>query len=108
MNRAVRVLAIALGALAIAWLLTRLPADVFAATQATLFVAASVLLLLVAAAVILRPARKLERALFALPLAADGPLLGLPRESEMRTVFRPLLVAGVCAGVAALAGLARG
>lgn len=108
MNPAARVAALVVGGLLIAWLLTRLPADVFATTEAFLFLAASAILLLVAAALFVRPARALERALFGLPLQEGGPLFGLPPEREMRTVFRPLVVAAVCAGVAVLARLVRG
>jgi hypothetical protein len=106
MSRA-RWIAVALGSAVIAFLLTRVPMDVFAAAQATLFLAAALVLLLVAAAMLLRPARRIERALFALPLRDDGPLLGLPREPEVRVVLRPLVVAAICFGVAAVAGLLR-
>ncbi|GEM_PF-6703884 len=105
--RPARVVAVAAGAAAIAWLLTRLPRDVFAATQGFLLVAASLALLLVAAALLLRPARALERSLFGLPLRAEGPFFGLPPEREMRVVLRPLVVAGLCFAIAALAGLLR-
>jgi hypothetical protein len=107
MSPAARWIAVAVGALAIAWLLTRLPADVLAATKAALYVAASAILLLVAAAVVLRPARALERALFGLPLRADGPFFGVVPEREMRAALRPLVVAGICFGVAVVAGLIR-
>lgn len=101
------VVALALGSAAIAWLLSRLPPAVFAATEAALYVAASAVLLLVAAAMLLRPARALERAVFGLAMDVEGPLVGPPRERDLRAVLRPLVVAGVCLAVAVVAGLLR-
>lgn len=99
-------LALCLGAVAIALLLTRLPDDLRAATRAFLLVAASAILLLVAAALFLLPARRLLAGLFTLPLRLEGARpFGLPREEELPVVLRPLVVAGVCLGVALLASL---
>ncbi|MEA3199921.1 MAG: hypothetical protein QOE90_1349 [Thermoplasmata archaeon] len=102
-----RLVALALGAALIVLLMRLLPADVFAATETTLLVVASAVLLLVALSVVLRPARGLAQRLFALPLRVEGPLVGLPRQSEMPVVLRPLLVAGVCFVVAAAAAFLR-
>lgn len=95
-----RVLALVLGTVLIVALVARLPDDVFRATQAFLLVVAAIVLLLVAAAMLVRPARALEKAVFALPLRVDGPLLGLPREADVPVVLRPLLVALVAFFVA--------
>jgi hypothetical protein len=64
-------------------------------------------LLLVAAALLLRPARRLLAATFGLPLSSRGRLVSLPPERELRSALSPLVVAGACLGVALLAGMMR-
>ena len=100
-----RLLLVALvGTPAVAFLLGRLPADVFASARAFLLVAASALLLLAAGALFLLPARRVLAAVFALPLTLEGRAVGLPPEDETRTVLvQPLAAAGLCLGVVALA-----
>ena len=103
-----RLLALALGAPLVAWLLTLLPRPVFDSTRAFLLVAASAILLLTSAGLFFLPARRLLARLFALPLAPTGPTFGLPRDDEVRTALSPLVTAGVLLAVALAAGLLRG
>lgn len=95
------------GFVALLWLVSRLPDAVFGTTQTFLLVAAALILLLVAGAMFLLPARRLLASVFVLPLRREGPVFGMPPEDELRTVFRPLVAAGVCLAVAMLAGLLR-
>lgn len=100
----IQTVGLVVGSVLLAALLSRLPTDVRASTRAFLLVAASAVLLLVAGALFLLPARRLLARLFALPLRFDGArALGLPPEEELPLVLRPLVVAGVCLGVALLA-----
>ena len=104
-----RALGLVLGSVLIVVLLRLLPADVFAVTQGALFLAAAAILVLVSAALFLAPARRLLSSLFVLGLrVADRPLFAPVPEPQMRRTLAPLLVAAVCAAVAAVAGLARG
>lgn len=107
MSRARLLVGLLLGAPVVALLLSLLPADVFASTRAFLLVVASAVLLLVAAALFLLPARRALAAAFGLPLALDGPALGLPPETELRTVLSPLVVAATCLGVVLVAQMMR-
>lgn len=101
------ILALLAGTLLIVLLVSRLPADVWRATQAILLVAASLALLLVAAAFVLRPARALLKAIFGSPIRVEGPLFGFPREEDAPHVARPLVVALVCFVVALAPTLLR-
>lgn len=89
-------------------LVARVPDDVFRVTQALLLVAAALILLFVALGVFLVPVRAALARAFALPLTAPpGGLVALPPEEEMKTTFRPLLVAGACLAVALVGQLLR-
>lgn len=100
-----RVALLVLGSLVIALLVSLLPAAVAESARAFLLLAASAVLLLVALALFLLPARRLLASVFGLPLRTEGRAFGMVRDDEMRTTLSPLVVAGVCLGVALLSRL---
>lgn len=89
-------------------ILARVPEEVFRLTQALLLVAAAAVLLFVALALFLVPVRNALARTFALPLTTPPEgFVALPPESEMKTTFQPLVVAGACLAVALAGELLR-
>lgn len=86
-------------------LVSRLPAETFAATQTFLLVAGALLLLAVALAVALRPVRLALFRAFGVRHNEEGPAAAGPE--EMRALVRPVLAALACLAVAGLAALLR-
>lgn len=103
-----RVVLLVVGSLVISLLVALLPAAVAESARAFLLLASGAVLLLVALALFLLPARRLLASVFGLPLQVEGRTFGLVRDEEMRTTLSPLVVAGVCLGVALLSTLLRG
>lgn len=103
-----RVVATLAGAALIVALLRFLPEDVLRVTTTTLYLAAALILLLVSAALFVAPARRLLSAIFVLGLRVPAAALfsSVP-EADQRRTLAPLVVAAICAGVAALAGALR-
>lgn len=103
-----RALALVVGGALLAFLVSRLPAETFGATQAALLVAAGALLLWVALALFVVPARRALARAFVLPVRVpDAGWFGMPSEPELRPTLRPLAVAAVALGVATAAALLR-
>lgn len=97
-----------LGVALVVLLVSRLPDDVFAATQTALVAAAGVLVLLVAASVFLAPARRIQRALF-LGDAQDEPAaFAIATSAQMREMVKPIVVAVTALAVAGVAAVIRG
>lgn len=96
-----------LGIVAIIVLVSRLPADVFATTQAMLVLASGAILLALAFSVFFTPARRLVGRLFTFDVQ-DAPPFAMAREAEWRDMAaRPLLAALVAMAVAGLPTLIR-
>lgn len=97
----------ALGIVAIVLLVSRLPADIFATTQAMLVLASGGILLALALGIFFTPARRLLGRLFTFDVQ-DAPAFAMAREREWRDlVARPLLAALVALAVAGLPVLLR-
>src|SRR5205823_3229091 len=77
----------ALGVVVIIALVSRLPADVFATTQAMLVLASGAILLALALSVFLSPTRRALGRLFSFQVAADAPLFAMAREAEWRELL---------------------
>lgn len=107
MRREAAWLATVLGLVAITLLVSRLSAEVFAATQTALVLAAGVLVLLAAASLFLVPARRLQRALFLTPARDAAGLFGVASPQEMRAALRPVLAAVAALAVAGAAAALR-
>lgn len=97
-----------LGFAAIVAIVGRLPADVFAATQSALLVAAALLFVLAGASIFLAPARRLQAAIFVQERAhVAEPALSVATPEQARGAVRPVLAAVACLAVAALAAALR-
>lgn len=103
-----RAVGLVVGALAIIVLLRFVPDDVFRVTATVLYLCAAAILFLVSLALFLAPAQRLLSSLFALGLRVpDGAIFAGVPEPQLRRTLSPLVVAAVCAGVAALGSLLR-
>jgi hypothetical protein len=103
---AVRHVLFVAGFLAIVVLLSRLPADDYATTQAVLLAASGVLLLLLAAASVLTPARRALGRLFGFPVR-ERPRFAPATSEEWRDLLRVVLGALVLLAAAGLPTLLR-
>lgn len=104
--RALRHLLFLLGLAAVILLVSRLPDDVFATTQAILLLAAGALFLLVAGGAFLTPARRALARFFAFE-ARDGPAFMVANDREWRGLVKPIFSALVLVAVAGVAQVLR-
>ena len=107
--RAANAITYVVGLGAIAWLLTRLPDDVWQSTRAFLVVAIAAILVFVVLAIFLTPARRALASAFMLPLsfANDAPWLAMPSEQEWAVTVRPVVVVAALFAVVTVGSLLR-